>query len=222
MEPDGDAMMTQMQRGSAAMDALLAGYCAGALSPAMQALVASHLALSGRNAGFVAGLESVLAADAADAEPPPLRDRDARLAAIFAAPMRAPVRRAVSGVLPPPLLALLGCDFAQIKWRTRLPGLRECVIAPEAEGEASLYWIKAGRGMPRHTHEGGEVTLVLQGAFRDGGGIYGRGDVAIADADVDHRPVADPNGDCICLAVTDAPLRLTGPVGRIAQRLFGH
>ena len=42
-----------------------------------------------------------------------------------------------------------------------------------------------------------------------------RGDVAEADPSVNHQPVADPGEDCICLAVTDAPLRLTGPFGRL-------
>jgi putative transcriptional regulator len=52
-------------------------------------------------------------------------------------------------------------------------------------------------------------------------GHYRRGDIAIADQEVDHRPVADREEDCICFAVTDAPIRLTGPVGRLLQRLFG-
>jgi putative transcriptional regulator len=36
----------------------------------------------------------------------------------------------------------------------------------------------------------------------------------IADESVDHCPIADEEGDCLCLAVTDAPLRLTGRFGR--------
>ena len=51
-------------------------------------------------------------------------------------------------------------------------------------------------------------------------GRYARGDLAIADSALDHQPVADSGEDCICFAVTDAPLRLTGPVGRIVERLF--
>jgi putative transcriptional regulator len=39
---------------------------------------------------------------------------------------------------------------------------------------------------------------------------------------VNHTPVADDDEDCICFAVTDAPLRLTGPVGRIVQSFFKH
>ena len=36
-----------------------------------------------------------------------------------------------------------------------------------------------------------------------------------ADSHVDHRPVADEDEDCLCLIVTDAPLRLTGWLGRL-------
>ncbi len=46
-------------------------------------------------------------------------------------------------------------------------------------------------------------------------GHFLRGDLAEADGSVDHRPIADPGEDCLYLAVTDAPLRLTGPVGRL-------
>jgi putative transcriptional regulator len=59
-----------------------------------------------------------------------------------------------------------------------------------------------------------EMTLLLAGGFSDETGHYLRGDVALADPSVDHRPVADPGEDCLCLAVTDAPLRLTGRFGR--------
>jgi putative transcriptional regulator len=61
---------------------------------------------------------------------------------------------------------------------------------------------------------------VLRGGFSDVSGHYMRGDIAIADEDVDHKPVADADEDCICFAVTDAPLKLTGPVGKVIQGLF--
>ena len=75
--------------------------------------------------------------------------------------------------------------------------------------------IKAGTAMPWHTHEGQELTLVLAGGFTDGEKHFLAGDVAAADPTVNHRPVADPGEDCLCLAVTEGPLRLTGPIGRL-------
>jgi putative transcriptional regulator len=69
--------------------------------------------------------------------------------------------------------------------------------------------------MPTHTHDGSELTLVLAGGFSDESGHFVRGDVAEADPSINHQPVADPGEDCLCLAVTDAPIRLTGPFGRL-------
>ena len=71
--------------------------------------------------------------------------------------------------------------------------------------------------MPDHGHNGMELTLVLQGAFSDEDGYFARGDIEIAHEDVDHMPVADISQDCICLAVTDAPLRFKGLLPRLAQ-----
>jgi putative transcriptional regulator len=67
-----------------------------------------------------------------------------------------------------------------------------------------------------------EVTLVLKGAFCDTTGRYARGDIAIAEADLDHMPMTEEGEDCLCFVVTDAPLHLTGPVGRILDRFFGR
>ena len=35
-----------------------------------------------------------------------------------------------------------------------------------------------------------------------------------------RQPVAEPGPDCICLAATDAPLRFSGIVPRLAQSIF--
>ena len=203
------------------LDALLAAYCVGALDRPTHALVASHLLLNPRNRRFVAALEDLAAGEVERGAPAPLSDRDARLAAVFAsvAPIVAP---ALHSVLPAPLARLVGSEIADLKWRKKLPGVREYRVSESDRGEASLLWISGGSRVPSHTHEGSEVTLVLRGAFNDVTGRYGRGDIAIADADLDHRPMTSDGEDCICFAVTDAPLRLTGPVGRILDRFFGR
>ena len=211
----------RLQDPSKPLDALLAAYCVGALDRPTHALVASHLLLNPQNRRFVAALEDLAAGEAARVEPRPLSDRDARLSAIFSS--ASPVSTLPpSSVLPAPLLRLVGSEINDLKWRKKLPGVREFKISESDRGEASLLWISGGRRVPSHTHEGSEVTLVLQGAFCDVTGRYGRGDIAIAEADLDHRPVTDEGQDCICFAVTDAPLRLTGPVGRILDQIFGR
>jgi putative transcriptional regulator len=80
---------------------------------------------------------------------------------------------------------------------------------------ASLLRIVPGRAMPQHTHRGNEMTLVLRGDYDDESGHFAAGDLAVTDDTIDHRPVAGKMEDCIALAVTDAPIRLTGRFGRL-------
>jgi len=61
----------------------------------------------------------------------------------------------------------------------------------------------------------------LKGAFRDEDGVFARGDIEVADQEVDHTPVAEPGEDCICLVATDARLKFEGILPRIAQPFFG-
>lgn len=207
-----------------ALDALLAGYALGTLSVPLHALVAGHLALTPSSRAFVRALEAANGAVLEDEAPVPVENREAKLAAIFSDPAAAePIRvePARDRVIPAPIVRFLGKGLDEIRWRMLLPGVKEFKVEETERGEAVLYWIKPGRKMPSHTHEGSEYTLVLKGGFTDSLGHYRRGDIAIADQEVDHRPRADQDEDCICYAVTDAPLRLTGPVGRIVQRLFG-
>jgi putative transcriptional regulator len=202
----------------------MAGYAAGRLSPPLHCLVAAHLVIKPENRGFVSAMEALCGKALEELPAPrPVSDRDAKLAAIFddkPAPLtRAPVH---CPIVPAPLANLLGKPVTDVPWRTRLPGIREFELKGVSDCEAKLYWIRPGRVMPSHTHDGSEVTLVLRGGFSDPTGHYRRGDIAIADADLDHHPRADDDEDCICFAVIDAPLRLTGPVGRIVQRFLGH
>jgi putative transcriptional regulator len=207
------------------VDALLGAYAAGTLSPPLHVLVASHLEMSARNRSFVSALEHAGADAMMDAGNAPLRNRDQSLAAIFADARIGEVAatpRPVDPVLPQALRDYLGVSSDEIKWRFRLPGVKEHRVETSSGGEAVLYWIKAGRKMPSHTHGGQEVTLLLQGGFSDEHGHFKRGDIAVADDDVDHSPVADKGVDCLCFAVTDAPLKLTGPVMGLLRRVFGH
>ena len=206
-----------------ALDELLAGYASGTLSAPLHTLVAGYLEMNPQSRAFVKSLEAVAGADLEASSPIPVSGRDDKLEAIFAS---GPIKRAMgetapSTVLPYALYRYIGQDLPDIRWKSRLPGMKQCKVEETERGEAVLYWIKPGRKMPSHTHDGSEYTLVLRGSFSDVSGHYGPGDIAIADQEIDHRPVADPEGDCICFAVTDAPLRLTGPFGRILQKVFG-
>jgi putative transcriptional regulator len=211
----------------ASLDSLLASYAAGNLSRPLHALVASHLALSPDNRQYVAAFEA-MAGESMELEPVltgSVADRGRRLAAIFAqdaAPEQPIPAAPADALLPAPLAAYLGQPFDQLRWRTVLPGLKEVKLEDAAGVEASLLWIKAGRAMPSHTHPGIEATLVLRGSFDDALGHYERGDLAVADSDVDHKPVAGHGEDCICFAVSEGPVKLTGPVARLFSKLLRH
>ena len=207
------------------LDALLASYALGQLNPYLNALVASHLCLSPSSRHYVAGLESLHGEAVEQASTvSSAGKRDDRLAAIFASqqPQQIQVPLQSCAIMPAPLVALTGQNFSGLAWKSVLPGIREHKIEGLDDGEASLLWIKPGRTMPSHTHEGSEYTLVLKGGFRDLSGHYRRGDVAIADAEINHHPRADDDEDCICFAFTEHPVRLTGFFGSMAQRFFGR
>jgi putative transcriptional regulator len=210
---------------SDALNSLFADYATGRLPAPLHALVTAHLGLKKDNRRFVEALE-VLHAEAIEGmKPKAVAKRDEMLERILALP-QAPIDRAPNlskvGVVPPPVAAFVGSDLSSVKWRRRLPGLKEYAVKDPSGCEVSLLWIKPGRTMPAHTHEGTEITLVLKGGFTDGPHHYTRGDIAIADGDVTHRPTADEGEDCVCFVVNDAPLRLTHPVARFFQSMIGH
>ncbi len=205
-------------------DLLFADYASGKASPALAALVDAHLTLKPENRRFVAALEEVAGLAVEEGDPVPVSGRDARLAAIFDMVDAAPAGEGdpEDTLMPRSLRRFVGADIARVPWRTLLPGLKEYRIQDDDDGEVSLIWVRPGQAMPTHTHEGREVTLVLKGGFSDVTGHYRRGDIVIADEAVDHRPIADKDEDCICFAVTEAPVRLTGPIGGLLGRLFGR
>jgi putative transcriptional regulator len=210
------------------LDELLAAYGSGSLDPARHALVASHLALKTDNRRFVRAVEDFAASEFLMSETSgSAHRRDERLAAIFglddeenAGEQRPAAAARDGGLLPAPLRHYLGCDLDDLGWRFVVPGVREVKVGDCERGEASLIHVRAGRRLPRHTHEGSEITLVLTGAFHDPQGRYIRGDIAIADSSLEHSPEIERDADCICFAVTDAPLRLTSPVGRLVEKIL--
>nr|WP_319387315.1 ChrR family anti-sigma-E factor [uncultured Roseibium sp.] len=207
-----------MEKNVTGMDELLAGYAAGTLSYPAQALVGAHLELSDQNRGYVSSLESLGGVSLNDADPVAFDDRDSMLSSIFSddAPLsndNTPLVQSGSNV-PHALQSIIGRSMEGLPWKTLLPGVKECKFGEIDGCASSLIWVRAGRAMPSHTHHGTELTLVLQGGFSDEDGHFVSGDLAFADGDVDHKPIADEGEDCICFAVTAGRLELTGPVGR--------
>ena len=123
-------------------------------------------------------------------------------------------------MLPAPLTDYIGGDISAVRWRPVGLGVRQAILPTSGKATARLLYIPAGASVPDHGHNGQELTMVLQGAFSDAGDRFARGDVETADESLEHTPVADPGADCICLAVTDAPLRFRGLLPRLIQPLL--
>ena len=81
--------------------------------------------------------------------------------------------------------------------------------------KVELLRIRPGGTSSTHTHMGDEYTVILEGSFSDEGGLYHKGDFLLRDARHKHTPVATRDKYCICLAVTEAPIQLTGFFGRL-------
>ena len=201
---------------------LLQAYAAGHLEEALSLLVATHTALCPDCRHEVERLEDVGGALLEDLTPCALeKSALERVMARLDEPvvdldipkkMGAPVEGDI--VVPEPLRSYLGGALASLDWKSR-GTVSEVNLLPQSSGvRTKLLRIRAGAAIPQHTHEGAEITMVLSGGFTDEHGHYLRGDVSVADNQIEHRPVADPGEDCLCITVTDAPLRFTGPVGR--------
>ena len=122
------------------------------------------------------------------------------------------------GIYPAPVVEALGGQAPQ--WKSLGAGIRQQILESDRSGSLRLLYIPPGKAVPEHSHQGLELTLVLQGAFSDSEGAFRRGDVETAESDLEHQPVAEPGAPCICLAATDAPLRFRAMIPRLLQPVF--
>lgn len=200
-------------------DALLMGYSAGQLPEAFSLIVATHISMCDE---CRARLESFDAVGGAllGALPEAGMGADSLaqvMARIRQAPPPPPAPKPRAGVFPAPLHDYVGGDVEAVRWRAVGGGVRQAILPTARDASARLLYIPAGMAVPDHGHRGMELTLVLQGAFRDEVDRFGPGDIEIASEELEHTPIAEPGADCICLAVTDAPLRFNSFIPRLLQ-----
>ncbi len=209
-------------------DDLIVAYATGELEEAASLIVATHMALCPQCraalalAETVGGtlIESAAKADMGDGEFEALMQRIDRVEPV--SPSVPAPARGEAFVLPQPLRDYAGGDVGGLRWRSLGGGVRHLPLATgTSRARARLLYIPAGARVPDHGHRGLELTLVLAGSFYDQGAWFRRGDVEEADATVEHQPVAGPEEPCICLAVTDAPLRFRSLIPRLAQPFLG-
>jgi putative transcriptional regulator len=84
-----------------------------------------------------------------------------------------------------------------------------------------LVRIAPGKALPEHGHGGGELSLVLRGAYRDQLGRFTIGDIADLDGTAVHRPVVEDASPCICLVAAEMPVIYRSWFATVWQRLTG-
>lgn len=201
-------------------DEVLMAYAAGTLPEAFSLVVATHISLNDDARARLVELEAVGGALLDDVDTVAVADDcfAATLELISRNP-KDPIktRPVAQGVFPKPLQDYVGGDLDAVKWRRVGNGVRQAILPTSKDASVRLLHIPAGCEVPDHGHHGTEMTLVLQGAFLDEGDRFARGDIEIANEDLEHTPIADIGEDCICLAATDAPLKFNSLIPRIAQ-----
>ena len=192
---------------------LLMAYAAGNLPEAFGLVVATHVSMCDECRARLGALEAVGGAVL-----------EGQGVAMSAGALEAVLARLEQPEVPEragsPLADYIGGDLSAVKWTALGMGVRQAILPTSKAASARLLYIPAGQSVPDHGHRGMELTLVLQGAFRDDTDRFGVGDLEIATEELEHTPVAEAGLDCICLAATDAPLRFNALIPRLLQPFF--
>ncbi len=205
-------------------DELLMSYAAGTLSEGWNIGVATHLSFCPACRDRLDEFETIggyflECEEVAPSDPVGWEDMKKRMATPEATTPPAP--RRYDPLLPQPLLAYVEAAGG-LKWRSLGSGASQMKVATSDPSTiVRLLKIPAGKPVPEHGHRGRELTLVLAGSFGDSVSVFNRGDVELADDELTHQPIATPGEDCICLAITEAPLRFTSRMMRLIQPFIG-
>lgn len=215
-------------------EATLVSYAAGSMSQAMALVVACHIAMCPKCRERVKDSEAIggmlleglqpaaIKGDALDSVLAALDNEPSVNAAI--APTEVHRDRAAGArSVPAPLQDYISGSLDTVEWRTIVPGVyyHDLPCKSERGGVSRLLRIAPGKAMLPHSHDGNELTLILQGSFSDEVGRFTAGDIADLDGDIEHQPLVDSEVDCICLIATEAPLKFSTLLGKIVQPITG-
>lgn len=208
---------------------IITDYSAGKLSPAKHLMVACQGEISDQVASRIAFQENVAASlieDGASEALSPLFMGNV-LAALPAQDQGESQSQPdpIEGVAPKSLRHMLGHGLKDMKWKSLVPGVavHDILGNRHTKDGDRLYLLKAkgGMKMPEHSHNGEEWTLILSGSYRTGEKQFSRGDLHIEDETETHAPHIDEGEDCICLVMTQGPLKMQGWVPKIVQSVVG-
>ncbi len=200
-------------------DTMITAYATGTMPYAFALVVAAHVSICESCRASLEAHEAVGGAMIENLHEVALSNTlKEKLFAQLNAPCRTPPNPIRKGLYPAPVLeALRG---GEPKWKKLGMGVRQALLSKRPSGSVRLLAIPPAQAVPDHGHNGLELTLVLQGSFRDETGRFGVGDVEVADENLEHKPVAGPKQTCICLAATNARLRFRATIPRLLQPVF--
>jgi len=218
-------------------DETLSEYASGALSEALEVVVACHLTLCPscrERANFADDMGGYIIESAEAAAPalnaiemldkirttPSAANTDA-----ISAP-RAIEQRANSADMagiPKPLANRLPDNFDNLPWKWMAKGIQsfDLQIGKKSEGAFKLLKIQPGTELIEHTHGGHELTLILHGSYKDALGRFAVGDIADLGPEVSHKPIIESSEPCIALTASTSPARYKGLVGKLIQPFVG-
>ena len=212
-------------------DAILA-YAAGNLSPARRAIMACQRDISEEVNREIAFHESIASGFMLEHENVPLSpdffdNINARISELEPSDNK-PASKAEDTDTPLSriLKRLCGCSLSDIKWKMIVPGLGVNAINGDRRTKKTgecLYLLrgKSGVKIPEHSHRGEEWVLVLQGAYESGGVRYSAGDIHMSDESDEHSLQVVGAEECICLIMTEGPLKMKRVFLRLMQPLAG-
>jgi putative transcriptional regulator len=208
-------------------ESLLLDYASGSLDEALSLVIASHLSMSSSSRDFVQDCEIVgghlLAheCEPVSVKPSCLEQTLAKLGTgqAHTIPSRSQIHKEIDGIFLPFVLSGVVSHLTdrQTKWHQFVKGMEFIDVMKCGSSLARLLRMAPATEAPSHSHAGLEVTLILDGAFSDETGEYYVGDLIVEDETTTHSPTACPRQGCVCLAVTTAPIQLTGWMGRFVN-----
>ena len=214
-------------------DALLLDYASGAASEPISLLVATHLALCPCCRRKVAEYEAIGGALVNDCESEKIScELKSETLSVLDNFSEVEISHDTStskrpadtkAGIPQPLSGYCGDADSKDMWQWAGFGIKKIPLLESHDNfECYMLAIRGGKKVPSHDHGGSEWTLVLDGAFTDEAGHFSRGDMVEMREGEEHQPIADAGKDCICLVVAEAPVSLTGSVGRLLNPFIGR
>lgn len=125
--------------------------------------------------------------------------------------------------MPPAIRKLMPDGMDNLPWKKLGKRIRIATLDRlDEEREVALHKLMPGGAVANHDHHGQEITVVLCGSFSDQDGVYRAGDFIVRDTGDTHRPTVNNDEECICLSVSDAPVKFTGVLARLLNPLVAY